>query len=236
MIRIIEVLIIAYLLNNITISIYCKIKFNRAKAKKINMTYGNNDASQNSRQNNRLSLLIQNYIDGWIRYNIILLGRFPCHWYRNLLLKRVFRMNLGKDIVIYGGFEIRSPWNIYIGDGTIIGDNSILDGRNEIMIGKNVNFSTGVWIWTEQHDYNHPLFAPNNKGGKVVIGERTWISSRVSVLPNIEIAEGCVVGTGAVVTHNCEAFGLYVGIPAKKIGERNKNLTYSFNGDHMPFY
>lgn len=44
------------------------------------------------------------------------------------------------------------PNNIIIGRGSIIGDQAVLDARNGIELGENVNFSTGVWIWTEQHD------------------------------------------------------------------------------------
>ena len=36
----------------------------------------------------------------------------------------------------------------------------------------------------------------------------------------------------AVVTKDCEAYGIYAGIPAKKIGVRNNNLQYEFDGRH----
>ena len=32
-----------------------------------------------------------------------------------------------------------------------------------------------------------------------------------------------------------EEYGIYVGIPAKKIGERNRELKYEFTGDFLPF-
>lgn len=73
---------------------------------------------------------------GWIRYKLIHLGKIPCHTYRNFMLRHVYRMKLAKTAVIYGGFEIRSPWNIHIADGAIVGDESKLDGRNGIFIGK----------------------------------------------------------------------------------------------------
>lgn len=145
-------------------------------------------------------------------------------------------MIIGEKAIIYGGFEIRTPWNIEIGEGSIIGDESKLDGRNGIKIGKNVNFSTGVWIWTEQHDINDPLFATNDEGGKVIIDDHVWISARTTILPGTHIGEGAVVAAGAVVTKNCDEFSVYGGIPAKKIGERNTDLKYSFDGSHLPFY
>lgn len=86
---------------------------------------------------------------GWIRYKLNRLGKFPSHNYRNFVLRNIYSMNIEKKVVIYGGFEIRAPWKIEIGAGSVIGDESKLDGRNGLIIGKNVNFSTGVWIWTE---------------------------------------------------------------------------------------
>ena len=63
-----------------------------------------------------------------------------------------------------------------------------------------------------------------------------WISSRVTVLPKTKIYEGAVVAAGAVVTKNCEAYTIYGGIPAKKIGERSKKLFYEFTGRHEVFW
>ena len=126
--------------------------------------------------------------------------------------------------------------NIAVGNGTIIGDESKLDGRNGIIIGENVNFSTGVWIWTEQHDMNDPDFRVNDKGGCVVVGDRAWLSTRTIILPRVQIGEGAVVAAGAVVTRDCEPFSVYGGIPAKKIAERNRNMQYQFSGSHVPFY
>lgn len=174
------------------------------------------------------------FAGGWVRFSLIHLGRIPCHTYRNFILRHIYKMDIDKNVAIYGGFEIRSPWNIHIGQGTIIGDNAILDGRNGLFIGKNVNFSTGVNIWTEQHDMNDSNFACT--GGAVKIGDRAWISTRAIVLPGIEIKEGSVIAGGAVVTKDCEAYTFYAGVPAVKKGIRNKNLDYELNGSYMPFY
>lgn len=57
-----------------------------------------------------------------------------------------------------------------------------------------------------------------------------------TVLPKTKIYEGAVVAAGAVVTKNCEAYTIYGGIPAKKIGERSKKLFYEFTGRHEVFW
>jgi maltose O-acetyltransferase len=55
------------------------------------------------------------------------------------------------------------------------------------------------------------------------------------ILPGCTIGDGAVIAAGAVVTKDVEPFTVNAGIPCKKIGERNRNLTYIFNGDHVPF-
>ena len=179
---------------------------------------------------------LQSLMRGWIRYKLRRLGQFPSHHIRMFILRHIYQMSIGKNVVIYGGFEIRSPWNIQIGDGTIIGDECKLDGRKGIKIGKNVNLSTGVWIWTEQHDVNDLYFRCNSKVGSVIIGDRVWLSARTVILPNIEISEGAVIAAGCVVTKDCDSFTIYGGVPGKRIGHRNEKVCYEFDGSFTPFF
>ena len=174
------------------------------------------------------------YVKGYVRWKLRLLGKTPSHRIRLVVLKYLYGMKIGKNTVIYGWSELRSPWLISIGDNSIIGDEAKLDGRYGIKIGSNVNFSTGVWIWTEQHDVNDPYFS--GERGTVEIDDRCWISCRVTILPNVHIENGCVMAAGAVVTKDCNEYGVYGGVPAKRIAERNRNLLYTFSGDHLHFF
>lgn len=122
---------------------------------------------------------------------------------------------------------------MYIDDGAIVGDKCILDARNGIHIGKNVNMSTGVWIWTMQHDVNSENFA--SEGAPVSIGDRAWVSCRTVILPGVNIAEGSVVAAGAVCTKDTAPYKIYGGVPCKQIGDRNINLNYNFNGKPLLF-
>jgi acetyltransferase-like isoleucine patch superfamily enzyme len=141
-----------------------------------------------------------------------------------LFVLKLFGAKISKA-VLYGGFHIRSPWNISIGNGTVIGHGVTLDGRNGIAIGENVNFSSEVMIWTMQHDYNSPDFCAS--GGPVVIEDFVWISARAIILPNITIGKGAVVAAGAVVTKDVEPYTVVGGVPAKVIATRNCDLDYS---------
>ena len=187
-----------------------------------------------SRQRN--TSFIRNFVESVTFLLFKLIGFIPCHTIRKFFYKYIFWMDISKNVVIYYGLEARSPWNISIGKGSVIGDKAILDARHGISIGENVNLSTGVWIWTLQHDVNSPSFSSYGTGGKVIIGNRAWISSRTTLLPGSNIAEGIVVAAGAVVTKPLlEPYTIWGGIPAQKISNRNKNLEYVFDGQHRWF-
>ena len=107
-----------------------------------------------------------------------------------------------------------------------------MDGRGNLEIGDNVQLSTGVWIWTVEHDINSSKF--KNIYSPVYINNYSWVSSRVTILPNCTIQYGAVVAANSVVTKNIGEYEIVAGIPAKKIGLRNKNLNYTPVGP-VPF-
>ena len=228
---IILLFILLYLLNILVCMVYCKMK---KKQEKVLHDFEACD-TYSTQQPRGIKYTIKQLLNGWMIYSVKCLGKVPCQWYRKFILKYVYQMELGKNVVIYGDFFIRAPWNISVGEGTIIGDSCQLDGRNGLVIGKNVNFSTAVYIYTEQHDVNDAYFRSNDSGGTVVIEDYVWLSSRTTVLPKVRVGQGAVLASGALANKDLEAFGVYVGIPAKKIGNRSQDLKYEFDGDYLPF-
>ena len=181
---------------------------------------------------------LRSLFTGFLRYIIIQTGQVPSHYIRNFIYKKIMLVKLGKNAILYYGAELRAPYRLEIGEGSIIGDNAILDARRGgIIIGKNVQFGSDVKLWTGSHDLNDPYFRslPSKRGG-IKIGDRVWIGPSVTILHSITIGEGSVVAAGSVVTKNIPPFEFWAGIPAKKIGERNRNLKYIFNASPAPFY
>lgn len=177
------------------------------------------------------------FVMGLIRYYDIQIGLLPSHSLRNFIYKRIFGVNIGKNAVIYYGAEIRDHVNLKIGAGSIIGDRAILDARNGIEIGDNVNFSSAVSIWTEQHDYRDPYFrCVSGPDFNVKIKDRAWIGPNVIILHSVTIGENAVVGAGSVVTKDVPPNTVVAGIPAKEIGKRPQNMKYKFDGRHVSFY
>lgn len=136
----------------------------------------------------------------------------PNHRVRVGLL-RAWGAQIHPTATIYHGFQVRAACLLKVGARTIIGDGAILDARAGLTIGSDVNFSTGVHIWTAQHDWSSDNFAYVK--GAVTIGDRAWLGPRVTVLPGTEIGEGVVLAAGAVAKGVLEPYGLYAGVPAK---------------------
>jgi acetyltransferase-like isoleucine patch superfamily enzyme len=51
----------------------------------------------------------------------------------------------------------------------------------------------------------------------VRVGDKSWVGIGATVINDIDICGGCVIGAGAVVIRNITEGGTYVGVPAKKI-------------------
>ena len=50
------------------------------------------------------------------------------------------------------------------------------------------------------------------------------IGANVLVFPKLTIGEGCVVGACSMVRKNLAPWGLYYGMPVKRVKERNKGM------------
>jgi len=172
-------------------------------------------------------------VDRFLDYNI---STFPSNHVRKWFYKGL-GAKIGKNVVFHFKTEIRGHNRLKIGNGSIIGDNVILDARSGLELGENVNISSNVSIYTLQHDHRDPNFAcPTDKKLNVIIKNRVWVGSNVIVLPGVTISEGSVCCAGCVVTKDIEPYTVVAGIPAKKVGERPQNLIYEFNGKTCRFY
>lgn len=132
---------------------------------------------------------------------------------------------IGKNVFIGIGVQLRGkPGNISIGDNSIINSNIILDGREKITIGSNVDMGENTIIWTVEHDPNDNNH--NVKSASVFIEDYVWIATNVVILPGVKIGKGAVIACNSVVTKDVPAMVIVGGIPAKKIGDRTNDLSY----------
>lgn len=125
---------------------------------------------------------------------------------------------IGRGSHLHMGTQFFDPSKVEIGQGTIIGQNAFLDGRDRLKIGDHVDIASDVLIYNSEHDINSETFTAIT--APVVIEDFCFIGPRVIILPGVTIKRGAVVAAGAVVTKDVGEFDIVGGIPAQKIGER----------------
>ncbi|MFW1331990.1 acyltransferase, partial [Vibrio parahaemolyticus] len=64
----------------------------------------------------------------------------------------------------------------------------------------------------------------NVRHADVSLGKQVIVGSGSVILPGIKLYDGAAIGALSMVTKNCDAFGVYLGAPAKKIKERKRDL------------
>ncbi len=167
---------------------------------------------------------LQNYALDLELFFLRIVGFIPIYTIR-LLFYLLSEVKIGKDSHLHMGTQFFNPRNISIGEGTIIGQNAFLDGRDKLIIGNNVDIASDVMIYNSEHNINSEDFAATTK--PVEIGDYVFIGPRVIILPGVKIGRGAVVAAGAVVTKDVADFSIVAGIPARVIGERKLNqLNY----------
>ncbi|KKO46985.1 hypothetical protein WG68_03380 [Arsukibacterium ikkense] len=58
----------------------------------------------------------------------------------------------------------------------------------------------------------------------VTLSRQTIIGAGAIILPGVAVAEGCSVGAMSLVTQSTQPWGIYVGIPAKRLKDRKRDL------------
>lgn len=167
---------------------------------------------------------MKNFLSGLFYFTLKGIMLIPFNLVRFAFLKPILG-HLGNDVFVARSVDIRKPQNIEIGSNTAINKLSLLDGRGGYLkIGNCVDIAQEAQIWTLQHDYNSPCYAAVGK--PVSIGDYAWIGTRAIILPGVNVGEGAVVAAGAVVTKDIEPYTVVAGVPAKKITERQRSLSY----------
>ena len=165
----------------------------------------------------------------------------------------------GKNVIIGKTVRIRYPHLVTIADNCIIDDFTYistaleLQGFNHISAGCKIiggssskfimkpysTLSPNVVIAAGSDDYLSGIATPlvdfefkgNVEYGTVVLGRHSIIVSSSVILPNGNIKDGASVGALSLVIKDLEEWGLYVGVPVKKIKERKKELILQLEKD-----
>lgn len=167
----------------------------------------------------------ENY-GGWYIAYLIFASWLPES--RHLYIARKLRNFFGKKIMVACDDTSNIERRAVFGKKASIGKNSSIGVNCEIYgpveIGNDVMMGPEVLIYTSGHEHSRTDIPMIKQGSfeekRVIIGDDCWIGRRAIIMPGVEIAKGCIIGAGAVVTKNTQPYGIYGGVPEKRMKER----------------
>lgn len=121
---------------------------------------------------------------------------------------------------------------IVVGSYVHIAVYSSMIGNGKIHLGNFCNISSRVSIYSSSDDFSgewmtNPTVPQNLTGVQhagVLIGHHVVVGSGSVVLPGVTVKDGVAVGALSLVKKRCEAFGIYAGVPVRRIGERQRRF------------
>jgi acetyltransferase-like isoleucine patch superfamily enzyme len=134
------------------------------------------------------------------------------------------------DNVIIVASNKNSP--VKIGNYIHIASNCYLAGSDGIDMMDFTTLAPGVLIFSGSDDYSgkkltNPMVGNpyiGGKFGKVTLCKHVIIGAGSVILPDVTIKQGSSVGALSLVNKNLNSWGVYSGIPAKKIKSRHKDI------------
>ncbi|MFW5411750.1 acyltransferase [Aerococcus urinaeequi] len=141
---------------------------------------------------------------------------------RYILVKSMSK-KCGDNVIIHPGSYFFKIENLSIGNNVSIHPMCYIDSTGEIVIGNDVSIAHGTTILSSTHifkDINQAIKDQGVSFGKTIIKDNVWIGAKVTILYNITINTGSVVGANSLVTKNIEEKSIVGGVPAKLIKKR----------------
>lgn len=162
-----------------------------------------------------------------------------------------FKFLGGDNILVSRNASIYGAENISIGDNVRIDDFCILSGN--IIIGNYVHIAAAVLlfggvegivledftgissrsaVYAESDDYTglamtNPTIPDEYRkiyGGTVKLEKHSLIGTGCTILPGVTIKEGTSVGSMSLVNKSLDSWGIYVGVPCKRVKDRDKQI------------
>lgn len=161
--------------------------------------------------------------------------------------------HVGENVMVARNCTIIGLENVHIGDNVRIdGYTTISAAGGSCRIGRNIhiggsghlacgaglkiddfaNLSQGVRVYSVSDDYSGaamtnptlPTEFTNVTRAPVSIGRHVVLGSGTIVLPGVEIGEGCALGALSLVPNSLDPWGVYAGIPVRRLKDRKRDL------------
>lgn len=135
--------------------------------------------------------------------------------------RRIFK-KMGKVSVIQKNVHFGTGENIEIGDYSGIGRNALIP--NNTIIGNYVMIAQDLLIIANNHSMEMngvPMaFQKSPQILQTKIEDDVWIGARVIISPGKNIAKGCVIGAGTLLTKDTHPYEIWGGVPGRLLKKR----------------
>lgn len=174
-------------------------------------------------------------------------------YYNESELKALGFRSIGKNVLISKRASIYGAGNIQLGDQVRVDDFALLSAKGIIQIGRYVHIaaysaiyggssvtigdfsglSPRCTLFSESDDFSgesmiHPFFdakfKPLYKSEPVSLGRFVQLGSGTTVMPGCRIADGSVTGAHSLVLESLDEWGIYAGIPVKRLKDRSRKV------------
>ena len=151
---------------------------------------------------------------------------------KNCTIIGLEKISLGGHVRIDGYCTLVGTGEITIGSYVHIAAYCLLSGGDGIALADFSCLSHGVKIYSRTDDYHgdtltNPTVPAEYLGviaGKVTLGRHVIVGANTVILPNTTIEEGSSIGAQSLVKGQVAAWGVYAGVPARRLKERSRKL------------
>jgi acetyltransferase-like isoleucine patch superfamily enzyme len=162
---------------------------------------------------------------------------------RRVCLRALLR-DCGNGVKVGLNVGLRHPETMSFGDGVLIGEQTIIQGRfdghcrigamswigpqsfldaRDLELGAYVGWGPGAKVLGSEHTalpIDVPIIETDLRIAPVRVEDHADIGVNAVLLPGVTIGRGAIVGAGAVVTRDVPPYAKVAGIPARVIGMR----------------
>ena len=134
------------------------------------------------------------------------------------------QVHFGNDILLYPDLHLETQGNasITIGDGVVIsrGVNLVAMAGVFIGAGSMVGENTSIRDANHIREVGKPIRDAGHEAHAITIGREVWIGRGAAILAGVTIGDKATVGANAVVTRDVPAGAIVGGVPARPLESR----------------
>lgn len=136
------------------------------------------------------------------------------------------RLTLGRWVVLGAGNAIRChSGNLRIGDKVTFGRENTINAHLDIEVGDDCLFADRIYVCDFDHRFDDPDLPIRKQGivtSPVEIGAGCWIGEKATILRGVQIGEGSVIASHALVNRDVPARSIVGGVPARVLKKRDE--------------